>query len=124
MTISAVSYTLYSSVINEQKETNMLNISGSGKTFSDIEVKEFLERQRHNIKSVVEDVLDDKVIPRLDTLEQGQATLGREIKETKAASQNAHTEIIQRLERIDQRLDQMDKRFDQVDNRLDHLEKK
>ncbi|MDE2747936.1 MAG: hypothetical protein OXI34_03125 [Chloroflexota bacterium] len=69
----------------------MQNIGGPGKKLSDVEVKEFLERQRYNTKQVVREVFEDEIMPQLN----------ERFDEVLNASATAHKEIIKRLERLE-----------------------
>ncbi len=61
----------------------------------------FQEMRKGNISRVMNEILDEKLLPRMEDLE-------REIQATKAASADAHKEIIKRLEQIGQRLEKLE----------------
>ena len=72
----------------------MQNIGGPGKNLSDVKLKEFLDAQKYNIKQVTREVIKEEVTPQLKEL-------SGKVDATKAASETAHKEIIERLERLE-----------------------
>lgn len=67
------------------------------------DIASIMEAQNNHIRRITTEVIEAKVLPRLDNLDEAVQANRVAIMETKAASETAHKEIIARLDRLEKR---------------------
>ena len=67
------------------------------------DIASILQAQENNIRRIVREVIAEDVTPRLDDQSNQMDNLAIQIEATKAASETAHKEIIERLDRLELR---------------------
>ena len=74
------------------------------------DIASIMEAQKNHIRRITEEVIEEKVIPRLDGLDEAVLANRGAIMETKAASETAHKSILETLDDITARLDRLERR--------------